>query len=328
MKRDQHPLWFEELRNAFVDPIELLNSVNVSAHEVRLSSSGTGFPFRVPRPFAARIKPATPNDPLLIQVLPTEQEQSPAAGFDHDPVGDLGARRTPALLHKYEGRALLIATGGCAINCRYCFRRHYPYAQSVGAHRLEAAVEEIRDDPSISEVIISGGDPLMLRDDNIAELVNSLASITHLRRLRVHSRLPVTIPSRLTDELLNLLTATRLTPVLVVHINHAQEIDGELAQQLQRCSKAGIQLLNQSVLLRGVNDNVATLCDLSEALFEAAVVPYYVHLLDRVSGAAHFDVNDDQAREIAERMRARLPGYLMPRFVREVSGQSNKTPIA
>ena len=327
-KQNQHPQWVDELRHAYVDPLELLNCLNLSARDVGLTAEVNGFPFRVPRPFAARIRPASPNDPLLRQVLPCDLELSTHSDFQHDPVGDLNAQRTPALLHKYHGRALLIVTGGCAINCRYCFRRHFPYAQSVGAAKLDEAVNEIRADDSISEVILSGGDPLMLSDESLARLVKALDSIGHVRRLRIHSRLPVTIPSRITHTLIDLLIESRLTPVLVVHINHAQEIDDDLSEQFKRCSAAGIQLLNQSVLLRGVNDSAVELSRLSEALFDAAVLPYYVHLLDRVAGAAHFDMSEGQARLIADQMREKLPGYLMPRFVREIAGQPSKTPIA
>jgi EF-P beta-lysylation protein EpmB len=328
LRQIQQPDWITEIRDAYTDPIKLLGDLGLRVEDVALLTQSNDFPFRVPRPFAARIRRGEPQDPLLLQVLPQPAELLEAPGFSNDPVGDLQSRTTPSLIHKYHGRALVIVSGGCAINCRYCFRRHFPYAQSVGTAQIERAIQEIRNDRSISEIILSGGDPLLLKDGQLAEIITQLGAIPHLRRLRVHTRLPVTIPSRITDPLLHALTATKLTPVMVVHINHPNEIDAELGAALERCRSAGIALLNQSVLLRGVNDNAAILAELSETLFTVSVLPYYIHLLDPVSGAAHFDVSETTACSIAEALRARLPGYLMPRFVREIAGESAKTPIA
>jgi EF-P beta-lysylation protein EpmB len=328
MRQIQQPDWIEEIRHAFVDPLHLLENLGLTAVDVDLASNANKFPFRVPRPFAARMRLCDPFDPLLLQVLPRTQEFSETPGYGIDPVGDLTSRVTPSLLQKYRGRVLLIMSGGCAINCRYCFRRHFPYGESVGTAQIERALAEVRDDCSISEIILSGGDPLLLKDDYLGEIIEQLAAIPQLRRLRVHTRLPVTIPSRITEPLLRALTDTRLTPVVVMHINHPNEIDAELGAALARCSSAGIQLLNQSVLLRGINDDAVTLAKLSETLFAVSVLPYYVHLLDPVAGAAHFDVDEATAVSIAAAMRDRLPGYLVPRFVREITGENAKTPIA
>jgi len=319
--------WMADLRAAYVDPLQLLADLRLSADEVNLAADFTGFPFRVPRPFVSRMRRCDPDDPLLLQVLPRAEEFAHIPGYGADPVGDLDSRRTPALLQKYAGRALLITTGGCAINCRYCFRRHFPYSDSAGTARIERAIEDIRFDRSISEIILSGGDPLLLKDDHIGEIVEQLSAIPHLRRLRIHTRLPVVIPSRLTEDLIQTLTQSRLGMVVVVHINHPNEIDDELNAALRRCSSAGIPLLNQSVLLRGINDDLETLTELSATLFDASVLPYYVHLLDPVAGAAHFDVDEAAAQALAASLRAQLPGYLVPRFVREIAGENAKTVI-
>lgn len=327
MDEDQQPRWIEELRQAYTDPLRLLEDLALTAGAVDLASSETNFSFRVPRPFVSRMRLSDPNDPLLLQVLPREQEFAVNHGFSVDPVGELSSRRSPALLQKYHGRALLIATGGCAINCRYCFRRHFPYSQSVGSTNIDRAIDDLRADLSINEIILSGGDPLLLGDDKIAALVEQLNTIPHLRRLRIHTRLPVTIPTRFTDQLIESLVTSPLTPVMVLHINHANEIDDAVAAGLRRFAMAGIRLLNQSVLLRGVNDNELVLADLSEALFDASVLPYYVHMLDPVAGAAHFDVNDVEAKILEAKLRAKLPGYLVPKFVRESAGELSKTPL-
>ena len=328
VRQIQQPDWISEIRDAYSDPLRLLQDLRLSAADVDLLHEPSSFAFRVPHPFVSRMRPADPRDPLLLQVLPRKQELMHAPGSSNDPVGDLERRVTPALIHKYRGRALMIMSGGCAINCRYCFRRHFPYGDSVGTTQIQQAIEVIRSDHSISEIILSGGDPLLLKDDHLGEIIAQLGAIPHLRRLRVHTRLPITIPSRITDPLLHALTATKLKPVVVFHINHPNEIDAELGAALGRCHNAGIPLLNQSVLLRGINDDATTLAELSETLFAVSVLPYYVHLLDPVAGAAHFDIGETTANSIAAELRARVPGYLMPRFVREIAGETAKTPIA
>jgi len=321
--------WQHALREAHARPAELLAALGLTAAEVGLSAAAAAdFAFRVPRPWAARIRPGDPQDPLLRQVLPVIAETRPRAGFVADPVGDLAAERAPGLLHKYHGRALLLVTGACAIHCRYCFRREFPYGESVGHARLDLALAELAAARDVDEVILSGGDPLSLRDDRLAALVARLAAIPQLRRLRVHTRLPVTIPARVTGALVDALAGTRLASVMVLHVNHAQEIDDEVIAALQPLRAAGVPLLNQAVLLRGVNDEAASLRELSTRLFAAGVLPYYLHLLDRVRGTAHFLVPLRRARALVRELRDTLPGYLVPKLVREEAGRASKTPVA
>ncbi len=292
------------------------------------ATSEHGFRLRVPREFAALIDKGAPRDPLLRQVWPLTDEGRAQPGFSADPVGDRAARRAPGVLRKYHGRALLMLTSACPIHCRYCFRRNYPHdAPLLTARAMEEALMAIRGDASISEVILSGGDPLMADDERLAALIARLDAIPQLRRLRIHSRMPLVIPARVTEELAALLQRSRLPATLVLHANHARELAPGVAAPLARLRSAGITLLNQSVLLRGVNDDGDALTALSERLFEHGVLPYYLHLLDRVAGAAHFEVEEAQARQLVADMRRRLPGYLVPRLVREIPGQASKTPI-
>ncbi|MEA3278948.1 MAG: EF-P beta-lysylation protein EpmB [Pseudomonadota bacterium] len=280
--------------------------------------AATGFRLLVPRGYAALMERGNPNDPLLRQALPLAQELADRIGFSPDPVGDGVAMRAPGLLQKYQGRALLVLTGACAIHCRYCFRRHFPYGEGAAIpDRAMAATTQIAADSDISEVILSGGDPLMLDDKPLAALIKDLEGIAHLKRLRLHTRLPIVLPARITGTLCRTLTASRLRAVVVVHANHARELAKEVQQALGRLRDAGIPLLNQSVLLRGVNDRTQDLVDLSESLFESGVLPYYLHLLDKVSGAAHFEVPEESAVKLMDRLRARLPGYLVPTLVKE-----------
>jgi EF-P beta-lysylation protein EpmB len=269
-----------------------------------------------------------PADPLLRQILPLAAENEVYPGYSLDPVGDLGARAAPGVLHKYAGRVLLTATGACAVHCRYCFRRHFPYAEAnASADRWLGALAHIAADPSVSEVILSGGDPLTLSDRRLAEFAAGLAAIPHVSRLRIHTRLPVVLPERVNDELLAWLGDGRFQTVMVLHANHAREIDHDVRAAARRLRDAGVTLLNQSVLLRGVNDNADALAELSEALFAAGVLPYYLHMLDRVQGAAHFDVDEAAARDLVGELNARLPGYLVPRLVREIAGAPGKVPV-
>lgn len=282
----------------------------------------------VPRSYLDRMRRDDPTDPLLLQVLPLGLEEADAPEFVDDPVGDSAARRAPGLLQKYEGRGLLITTGACAVHCRYCFRRHYPYGEEP--RRLddwEPALAEIAGDETLTEVILSGGDPLMLTDNRLTALVERIAIISHVRRLRFHTRLPIVLPERVNDSLLELLRTCGKTTVVVVHANHARELAGTCAEALQRMTKAATSVLNQAVLLRGINDSVDALADLSERLIDLGALPYYLHQLDRVQGAAHFEVPEERGRELIEALRARLPGYAVPRYVREVAGDVSKRPI-
>jgi EF-P beta-lysylation protein EpmB len=324
------PAWQSELAASFTDPFELLDFLGLDPDGFPgLGEAAKGFPFRVTRSFAERMARGDPADPLLRQVLPVPAELEERPGFVADAVGDLGAGAAPGLLHKYRGRVLVIATGACAIHCRYCFRREFPYGDRLLSRQREReALEYIAADESIHEVILSGGDPLVLPDDRLAALVAALAEIPHLRRLRIHSRLPVVLPSRLTPTLAETLGSGRLRAVLVIHANHPAELNEEVDAGLSLWRKAGVSLLNQAVLLKGVNDRADILIQLSETLFDHGVLPYYLHLLDRARGTAHFEVQEPLALELMETMRERLPGYLMPRLVREVAGEAYKRPVS
>ena len=321
--------WQRELADAVRDPGELCRLLAIDlplADEARRSAAG--FPLLVPRAFVARMRKGDRHDPLLLQVLPVAAERQVAAGFSADPLAEAAALAAPGLVQKYAGRALVLATGACAINCRYCFRRDFPYAES-GATRagVEAAVDAVAADPTIHEVILSGGDPLLLDDERLGRLVERIEAIPHVRRLRIHSRLPIVLPARVTESLTAILAATRLATVVVVHANHPAELDAAVAAALARLAAARVILLNQAVLLAGVNDSVAVLATLSERLVEIGVLPYYLHLLDRVQGTAHFEVSEDAAKCLHEALRGRLPGYAVPRLAREVPGEPAKVWI-
>lgn len=326
----QVPTWQLLLADVITDPMELLAVVGLGEEWLPAAQAAARlFPLRVPRGFIARVRKGDAHDPLLRQVLPLAAECHETPGFSTDPVGDGAAMTVSGVLHKYAGRVLLTATGACAVHCRYCFRRHFPYAAAnPAAGQWRQALEYLRADDSVHEVILSGGDPLTLSDRRLSEFVAQLAAIPHIDWLRIHTRLPIVLPERVTAELIDWLTATRLKPIVVVHVNHAQEIDGSVRAALARLHDAGVTLLNQAVLLRGVNDSAAALSDLSLALFDSGVLPYYVHMLDRVQGAAHFEVNEAEARTIVTELNARLPGYLVPRLVREVAGAPAKMPLS
>jgi EF-P beta-lysylation protein EpmB len=321
------PAWRRELAAAVTRPAELLALLGLP-EEPAAEFGARLFAQRVPRGFIARMRPGDRHDPLLLQVLPDALETREVPGYGPDPLDEATAMAAPGLLHKYRGRVLLTLTGACGIHCRYCFRRHYPYAEAnpAGGHWAETRAY-IAGDTDIHEVILSGGDPLSLSDARLAGLIVDLAAIPQLKRLRIHSRLPVVLPERITAELLEALSGGRLDTVLVVHANHANEIDTDVRAALRRVGAAGIPVLNQSVLLRGVNDDADRLCALSEALSAAGVLPYYLHQLDAVQGAAHFAVDDAKALALLAELRSRLPGYLVPRLVREQAGEPAKTPL-
>ena len=321
---DWRALW----REAVTDARELLALVGLDHLADALPAGDAGFALRVPRGFVARMRHGDPRDPLLLQALPQLAEFDQVPGFAIDAVGDMAARSAQGVLHKYEGRALLIASGSCAINCRYCFRRHFPYGEEMAAAgQWRKALEHVRQDPSIGELILSGGDPLALATGKLEELGRGLAGIPHVTRLRIHTRLPVVLPERIDDAFVDWLAALPLQKVVVLHANHANEFDAQVDRACARLREAGATLLNQSVLLRGVNDDADALAALSERLFAAGVLPYYLHQLDRVQGAAHFEVDDERALALVEAVRHRLPGYLVPRLVREVGGEASKRPL-
>ncbi|MEJ1095018.1 MULTISPECIES: EF-P beta-lysylation protein EpmB [unclassified Pseudoxanthomonas] len=325
----QPPRWQQAWREAVRDPAELLSLLGLDGLADRVSAEATAqFPLRVPRGFIARMRHGNPDDPLLRQVLPLDDEMRPVPGFALDAVGDSTARAGTGVIQKYQGRSLLVATGSCAVHCRYCFRRHFPYAEETAARDgWREAVALIRADASIDEVLLSGGDPLSLATSKLAELTDALAGIPHLKRLRIHSRLPVVLPERVDDALVDWLAALPWPVAFVIHANHANEFDASVDAALSRLRQAGVQLLNQAVLLRGVNDSVDALADLSERCFAAGVLPYYLHQLDRVAGVAHFEIGDAQALALHAALAARLSGYLVPRLVREVPGDTGKRPL-
>ncbi|WP_116368353.1 EF-P beta-lysylation protein EpmB [Parahaliea mediterranea] len=322
--------WREQLRSVISDGASLLRALNLSPEQVGMSAAACrDFPLKVPRAFVQRMRTGDPADPLLRQVLASADELTPAPGFGTDPTGEIGGANPRAgIIHKYRGRLLLVVASGCAVNCRYCFRRHFPYADNRNSRReWQQALDYVRQDSSISEVILSGGDPLVAEDDHLAALCQDIAAIAHVKRLRIHSRLPIVLPDRITPPLLDALTPPGLQSVMVVHCNHANELDHSVAAAFSRIRERGMTLLNQAVLLAGVNDSADALAELSEALFQRGALPYYLHLLDRVQGAAHFEVNEQRARELHGAITARLPGYLVPRLVREIAGEPAKTVL-
>ena len=323
------PSWQRQLSEAVRDVAELERLLELPAGSLRTAGNAAAeFPLLVPHAFVARMKKGDASDPLLRQVLPSPEENSPAPGFGPDPLGELGLAHD-GRISKYPGRVLLITTGACPIHCRYCFRRAFPYAEETASrNEWRAAIESIRNAPNVREVILSGGDPLSLSNERLARLITELENVPELRTLRIHTRFPITLPARIDRGLTDLLDSTRLDTVVVVHTNHPAEIDDSVraaAEKLKRCSN---YLLNQSVLLRNVNDSADTLIELSEALLSAGIVPYYIHLLDRVSGAAHFEVDALEGAEIIAAMRRRAPGYLIPSLVRDTFGELSKTPVA
>jgi L-lysine 2,3-aminomutase len=322
--------WQEAMKRAVRDPEELGRLLQLSPSWVEAARSGAAeFPLFVPREYLARMRPGDPADPLLRQVLPLAEELHDTPGFHADPVGDGPASLTPGLLQKYHGRALIVTTGACAVHCRYCFRRHFPYEQSAITPEIERRiVDRVAADLSIEEILLSGGDPLTWTDRRLAALAATLAGIPHVRRLRLHTRLPIVIPQRVTDELIEWLRGTRLTPLVVVHANHPAELDQHVAAALGRLVDGGVPVLNQAVLLRGINDDVEVQAELCRRLVDLRVLPYYLHQLDRVRGAAHFEVPVEQGRKIVEALRQRLPGYAVPRFVHEVPGEGSKSILA
>jgi L-lysine 2,3-aminomutase len=321
--------WQGAMKNAIRDSNLLCKALQIAPSEMRLSPDGESqFPVFVPLEFLSRMQPGNPKDPLLLQVLPRAQESITNPFFNKDPVGDSNAERVPGLLHKYHGRVLLIVSGACAIHCRYCFRRHYPYgsAPKQFEHWLPA-LEYIQKDESIHEVILSGGDPLTVSDHSLARMSEMLNDIPHVRRLRIHTRLPVVIPQRVNDSLCEWLEQSRHSVWIVLHINHANEIDNEMVLAIERLKGAGCTLLNQSVLLKEVNDNLSAMQALCEKLIDCGVVPYYLHQLDRVSGAGHFEVAPATGLSIMDELSKLLPGFAVPKYVQEICGADSKTSV-
>lgn len=320
--------WQKELAGSFTDPAKLLQHLGLDEEKYAQHIKARRlFPMRVPRHFADLMEKGNPNDPLFLQVMPLSDEFLTSPGYSEDPLEEHDTTGK-GILHKYDSRVLLMVRTGCAVNCRYCFRRHFPYADNaVSKHQWEEVLQYIQAHDNINEVIFSGGDPLMAKDDHLAWLANEIASINHVKRLRIHTRLPVVLPERINNAFVNWFTALPIQKVLVLHANHANEMSEALKSRLITLREKGVTLLNQSVLLKGVNDSGEAISDLSEALFEASVLPYYLHVLDKVQGASHFYVSDDEGRHIMEEAIKRLPGFLVPKLVREIGGQPGKTPI-
>lgn len=321
--------WQHQLAEAFSSVDALCRHLELDPSSLPLLPDFKDFPLRVPKDFVARMETGNPDDPLLRQVIPLQQELHHSADFLLDPVGDLNAVTESGVIHKYHGRVLLITTGACAVHCRYCFRRHFPYGDlQLSQQKISQALAYIGERQNISEVILSGGDPLLLSDDKLSSLFQQLAEIAHVRRIRIHSRIPVVLPARITPELTAILTNQPQPVTLVLHCNHPNELSSTVAEACQRLKNRQIVLLNQSVLLKGINDDGQTLIDLNEKLFEFGILPYYLHCLDRASGVAHFEVAETQAQQLISVLQKQLPGYLVPKLVREQAGAAYKIRIA
>ena len=316
------------MQQASASPEELLNELQIEDSSLISRQANKDFPLRVPAGFISKMSKNDPADPLFKQIWPSADEENDQIGFNKDPLNEVNSQAVPGLLHKYQGRVLLVLTGACAIHCRYCFRRHFPYSDSnpSGAN-LQKAIEYLQKETSVTEVILSGGDPLSISDERLSALVSRLDEIPHLKRLRIHTRFPVVVPERINDACLDWLSRTHLQITIVLHVNHANELDKSVEQAMLKLRDRNIPLFNQSVLLKGINDSAEALVALSEALFSYGVVPYYLHLLDPVSGASHFEVDESSAKLLMQDMQKRLPGYLIPRLVREDPETAHKTII-
>jgi EF-P beta-lysylation protein EpmB len=325
----QHRNWQKVLQEASSSPQELLNKLNIEDSSLVSRQANKDFPLRVPAGFISRMNQSDPDDPLFKQVWPSVAEENKAAGFIEDPLNEVNRQVSPGLLHKYPGRVLLVLTGACAIHCRYCFRRHFPYSDSnTSGENLNRAIEYLQNETSVTEVILSGGDPLSISDERLSDLVSRLEEIPHIKRLRIHTRFPVVVPERINDACLEWLSKTRLQLAIVLHVNHANELDKSVEQAILKLRNHNIPLFNQAVLLKGVNDSAQALVDLSEALFSYGIIPYYLHLLDPVSGASHFEADESSAISLMNEIQKSLPGYLVPKLVREDANTPHKTVIA
>ena len=326
IKSDLPEKWQQILSDLITDPKELLHILELDpARQAHGRAALDQFPLKAPRPYVNRIEKGNWNDPLLRQIWPSLLEEKETPGYVTDPLAEQQFNPVPGLLHKYHGRVLLTTVPHCAIHCRYCFRRHFDYQEnSPSRAEWQAALNYIADDPSIEEVIFSGGDPLAASDHQLAWLTENISHIGHVKILRIHTRLPIVIPQRVTRGLLDSLLGTRLKLVMVLHCNHAQELATDVTQALSTLAANGVMMLNQSVILKGVNDNSKSLVDLSKALFWHNVLPYYLHLPDRVAGTSHFNVEESHAKALLQSMQSLLPGYLVPHLVREQPGEMAK----
>lgn len=322
--------WQEQLSYQMTQPEEFLDFVQLDEHWLPAAKRAAElFPLRVSHAYASRIEKGNPQDPLLLQVLPLQRELQSSPGFTTDPLDERNFNPVPGLIHKYHGRILLIAAPHCAINCRYCFRRHFDYSHNTPSRQeWQVALDYIAQRKEVDEVILSGGDPLVLGDKQLAWLLDALAKLPQIERVRIHTRLPIVLPDRITPKILEIFSRQQTDIVFVIHCNHRQEIDTRVTRALADLRSAGVTLLNQTVLLKSINDNANILISLSKELFRCGVLPYYLHLLDRVSGTSHFNVSEHHARQLRDELLAQLPGYLVPKLVKEEPGASSKSPIA
>jgi len=321
-------LWQKELAEGFSHVHALCDYLKLSINKDKLLATAE-FPLRVPREFVDRMEQGNINDPLLKQILPVVDEEIIFSGFGNDPVGDVNAMAETGVIHKYQGRVLFITTGCCAINCRYCFRKNFPYADfQLSTQKLDKAIQYIQSDTDITEVILSGGDPLLLSDKKLFSIIHQLEKIEHVTRIRIHSRIPIVLPSRVTLDFCNLLALVKKRMIMVIHANHQNELNNYVKQACMKMEDVGVTMLNQSVLLKNINDNGQQICELSERLFSFGVMPYYLHLLDKATGTGHFEVGESDAVLLMDQVKKQLPGYLVPKLVREEAGASNKLTIA
>ena len=321
--------WNQVLAGATKDVKSLLDKLEIPISDLNQRQQAClDFPLLVPQPFIDKMEKGNAHDPLLLQVLPQSAELEVVEGFINDPLAEKHSNLQKGLIHKYHGRVLVLLSTGCAVNCRYCFRRHFPYQENrIGKNDWQAILDYVAQDTSIEELILSGGDPLMLSDQQLEKFITQAESIPHLERLRIHTRLPVVIPQRLTDKLAETLQSSRFNCAIVLHINHSNELDSLMTEGLSKMRASGITLLNQAVLLAGINDSVECQIKLSKSLFKAGILPYYLHVLDKVAGAHHFDVDSTKAKKLHEHLLLKLSGYLVPKLVREEPGRGSKTPV-
>ncbi|WP_409419862.1 EF-P beta-lysylation protein EpmB [Marinomonas sp. RS-M-Aa-14] len=330
IQTNQNLSWSQHLSQALTSLPELVEHLGLPKS---LAQQGVeahqSFKLLVPRPYLSRMEYGNPQDPLLLQILPSAAEMQKVIGYTKDPLEEADHNPQKAIVHKYKRRLLVITTGTCAVNCRYCFRRHFPYGDNQLAQaEWQSVIDYVKHHPEINEIILSGGDPLMMKDALLANKVRKLEALPQIKRLRIHSRLPVVIPERVCTEMIDWIQASRLDIVMVWHINHANEVDHELTLAAAKLKQAGVTLLNQGVLLKGINDSVEAQVNLSETVFAAGILPYYMFTLDPVEGAAHFDIHIEDAQRLMGKVAAELPGYLVPRLAKEIPGKPGKTVFA
>ncbi|MEX1013461.1 MAG: KamA family radical SAM protein [Waddliaceae bacterium] len=317
--------WQSILKSNFRDWKSLADFLQLNEEQTEKILKQSRFPLNLPRRLAEKIEKSTLDDPIFKQFVPMQNETVPSLKFVKEPVQDSQFCKSPKLLHKYEGRALILATSACAMHCRYCFRQNFPYESKVKG--FEKEIEEVRSNPTITEIILSGGDPLSLSNRALDLLFNDLSSISHLKRIRFHTRFPIGIPERIDDGFLKILEATKLQVWFVLHINHVNELDDEIFSYLKELQKKGVVLLNQAVLLKGINDTIDAQKALCESLVNQGILPYYLHQLDRVEGASHFEVPEEEGTILIKELTKQLPGYGIPKYVREIPGKQSKTPL-